>query len=91
MLVSLCVIAYNEEKALPRLLDDIRLQDYPHGDIEVVFVDDISTDGTKAVMESFAKEQNGFCRVIIQDSPKIYRPPLGIRLYWLQTEILLSA
>lgn len=27
MLVSLCVIAYNEEKALPRLLDDIRLQD----------------------------------------------------------------
>ncbi len=70
MLVSLCVIAYNEEQALPRLLDDIRLQDYPHGDIEVVFVDDISTDGTKAVMESFAKEQNGFCRVIIQDSPK---------------------
>lgn len=31
MLVSLCVIAYNEEKALPRLLDDIRLQDYPMG------------------------------------------------------------
>ncbi len=70
MLVSLCVIAYNEEKTLPALLDDIRLQDYPHGEIEVIFVDDVSTDGTKAVMESFAKEQNGFCRVLIEDSPK---------------------
>lgn len=70
MFVSLCVIAYNEEKTLPSLLDDIRLQDYPHGEIEVIFVDDVSTDGTKGVMEAFAREQNGFCRVLVEESPK---------------------
>lgn len=70
MLVSLCVIAYNEEKTIPKLFDDIRLQDYPHDRLEIVLVDDVSTDGTKAVMEAFAKEQNGFYRVVIEESPR---------------------
>ena len=54
MKISLAIVAYNEEKYLPRLLSDIEKQTYPHENIEIVFVDSASTDGTKKVMEEFA-------------------------------------
>lgn len=52
MLVSLCMIAYNESNALSGLFRDIALQDYPHDKIEVVFVDSMSTDDTKEKWKS---------------------------------------
>lgn len=70
MLVSLCVIAFNEQHTIKKLFEDIRRQDYPHSEMEIVLVDDLSTDDTKAVMQSFAKEENGFDSVIVADSPK---------------------
>ena len=53
-LVSVGVIAYNEEDRLRDVLADIVAQDFPHDRIEVLLVDSASTDGTKAVMELFA-------------------------------------
>ena len=50
MIVSLCMIAYNEADALSGLFKDISLQDYPHNKIEVVFVDSMSTDKTYDMM-----------------------------------------
>lgn len=70
MTVSFCVIAYNEENALPSLFQDIRNQDYPHEKMEVVLVDAMSTDRTRALMEAFAKEDNEFIRVQILENPK---------------------
>ena len=46
MLVSLCMIAYNESNALSGLFRDFALQDYPHDIIEVVFVDSLWHDGS---------------------------------------------
>ena len=60
MLVSLCMIAYNESNALSGLFRDIALQDYPHDKIEVVFVDSMSTDDTKEKMEKFRDTDYGF-------------------------------
>ena len=54
MKISLAVVAYNEEKYLPRLLSDVEKQTYPHEDIEIVLIDSASTDGTKRVMEELA-------------------------------------
>lgn len=65
MLVSLCMIAYNESKALKGLFRDISLQDYPHDQIEVVFVDSMSTDNTKEKMENFRDADYGFANVAI--------------------------
>ena len=48
MVVSLCMIAYNEAEAIQGLFSDISLQDYPHEKIEIVFVDSMSTDATYA-------------------------------------------
>ena len=70
MLVSFCVIAYNEEKAIPSIFQDIRNQDYPHDKMEIIFVNAMSEDRTRQLMEEFAKEDNGFRRVVVLDNPK---------------------
>lgn len=70
MTVSFCVIAYNEEKNMESLFSDIRKQDYPHDKMEIIFVNAMSTDKTKYLMEQFAKEENGFIRVRVIDNPK---------------------
>ena len=53
MKVSLAVVAYNEEKYLPSLLQDILEQTYPHEKTEVVFVDSMSEDATAKWMREF--------------------------------------
>ena len=65
MIVSLCMIAYNEKEAVDGLFGDIALQDYPHEKIEVVFIDSMSTDGTHEKMESFKNTDFGFLDVKI--------------------------
>ena len=70
MKVSVCVVAYNEEKALPKLLDCIRNQTFPHEKMEVVLIDGISEDRTKEIMLDFSKEDNGFYNVQVLDNPK---------------------
>ena len=70
MFVSVCIIAYNEEKALPSLLSDIAKQTYSHKDIEVVLVDSMSTDKTKEIMTNFATQNNDFKSILVKDNPK---------------------
>lgn len=70
MLISLCMIAYNEQDALDGLFKDIALQDYPHDQIEVVFVDSMSTDRTHQKMEEFKNTDFGFEKVTIVQCAK---------------------
>jgi cellulose synthase/poly-beta-1,6-N-acetylglucosamine synthase-like glycosyltransferase len=56
-LVSVIVPVRNEELLLPRLLDGLKTQTWPH--IEYLFVDDGSTDSSPALLEDF-KQQCGF-------------------------------
>ena len=73
-LVSVGVIAYNEESALSDLLDDLKAQDFPHERIEIILVDSASTDATKTLMHRFARANNapgmGFASVRVLDNPK---------------------
>ena len=39
MIVSIAVVAYNEEAYLPKLLEDILAQDYPKDKTEVLLID----------------------------------------------------
>ncbi len=50
--VSVIIAARNEELDLPATLDDLLAQDYPN--LEILVVEDGSTDGTRAVIESRA-------------------------------------
>jgi cellulose synthase/poly-beta-1,6-N-acetylglucosamine synthase-like glycosyltransferase len=47
--VSVLVPAYNEEEVIVRRLEDIAAMEYPREKIEVVLIDDCSTDGTSVV------------------------------------------
>ena len=69
--VSLCVVAYNEEAFLSRLLDDFCSQTYPHEFIEIVLVDGNSNDMTKKIMESFKNNLKGdFMSIKVIDNPR---------------------
>jgi len=70
MLVSFAIVAFNEEAYLPALLNDLKMQDYPHSKIEVLLIDSLSTDNTKRIMETFAAQDNGFFAVKVLDNPK---------------------
>ena len=72
MLITVCVIAYNEEKTLEKLLDQICCQDYDHSKMEIVLVNSNSTDSTEDIMNRFAKgnDKSGFYRVQILQNKK---------------------
>ena len=73
MIISVCVVAYNEERALPDLLECIKSQDYPHDKIEVVLIDSMSDDTTKTIMKRFSDENKDFKNIqiwIIQGKSK---------------------
>lgn len=70
MLVSLCVIAFNEEKVLNGLFRNISAQTYPHENIEVVLVDSNSTDTTRSMMEDFQNTKYNFKDVKIVTNNK---------------------
>lgn len=69
MKVSIAVVAYNEEKNLPRLLDDICAQDYPHEKLEVLLIDSGSTDATWRILEDFAQSALDFANVQLLCNP----------------------
>jgi glycosyltransferase involved in cell wall biosynthesis len=67
--ISFAVVAYNEEKTLPQLLEDLCRQDYPHEKIEVLLIDSLSTDGTRSLMEAFRDSRTDFQQVMVLDNP----------------------
>ena len=75
MLISLGIIAFNEEEYLPDLLNDILKQDFSLKNVELLFIDGNSSDKTKSIMESF-KEQNEsvFSKIEIFDNPSRWQP-----------------
>ncbi len=51
--ISIIIPAYNEEKYLPSCLKSISNLNYPKNDIELVIVDNGSTDSTRKIAESY--------------------------------------
>ncbi len=71
MNVSIGVVAYNEEKYLPGLLDDILSQTYPHHLIEILLIDSMSEDNTKQIMKCFQTDHGSeFRNIEVLDNPK---------------------
>ena len=52
MLSVICPI-YNEEKYIAKCIDSILAQDYPKDDLEVIFVDGMSTDRTREIVAEY--------------------------------------
>lgn len=62
-MVSVIIPIYNTENYLERCLESIRIQTYE--DMEVIMVDDGSTDSSRSIANSFAEKDNRF-RLFIQ-------------------------
>ncbi|MBI9014040.1 MAG: glycosyltransferase family 2 protein [Clostridiales bacterium] len=72
MIVSICVVAYNEQDYLNDLLMCICQQTYPHEFIEVVLIDSMSTDETALMMSEFKENHPEFWGVqVLKNEKKI--------------------
>lgn len=70
MLISLCVIALNEESTVGELLEDFAGQDYDKKKIEVILVDGGSKDKTPQIFEAFKREKGPlFADVAVLSNP----------------------
>lgn len=70
MIVSIGIIAYNEENTLPLLLEDIVSQDYPASGTEVILADSMSTDRTHQVMTDFQANHPEYLRCVITNNTR---------------------
>ncbi len=64
-MISIIVPVYNEEKYLPQCLDSLVNQTYQ--DLEIICVNDGSTDGSTAILEQYA-ERDTRIRVVCQEN-----------------------
>ncbi|HLZ92190.1 MAG TPA: glycosyltransferase family 2 protein [Candidatus Acidoferrum sp.] len=77
--VTVVVPCRNEEKHIVRCLESILANDYPKERLEILVVDGMSEDGTRAVVKSYG-ERHGMIRLV--DNPEKHIPVamnLGIR------------
>ena len=58
MIISIGIIALNEEEYLPQLLEDILVQTFSLNKIDFILIDSCSTDETKSIMEQFKEKNN---------------------------------
>jgi glycosyltransferase involved in cell wall biosynthesis len=71
MLISFIIIAYNAEKTLNGLFQNLFEQDYEHQNMELILVDSASTDSTAIMMQNFCKGFGPeFKRVCLLKNPK---------------------
>lgn len=60
-LVSIIIAAYNAEPYIENCLDSVLCQTY--GNLEIIIVDDASTDKTRAIVESYGKKDS---RIVLE-------------------------
>ena len=71
MLVSVIVGLLNEEKFLPRLIEDFKKQTYDHDEIELIFIDGMSKDSSWKILEDFKNSNQDFYDVVLLKNPKV--------------------
>lgn len=77
LLLSIIVPVYNAEKYLPNCLESIRESNYKN--IEVILVDDGSTDSSPSICDSYAYKDNRFNAIHVQNGGVSYARNIGIK------------
>ncbi len=81
MLVSVCIVAYNEAHSLPSIFKDLLNQTYSHKKTELVFIDNCSNDSTYNVLCNFAeKNKESFYGIKVLKSEKGHVLSAGLNL-----------
>lgn len=88
--MTFCVVMYNEEGYIGKLLENIKSQTYPHDKIELIFVDGKSTDSTKSIVADFIANATGYADIKLLDNDKrILCAGLNIGITNATTEIFI--
>lgn len=69
MILTIAIVAYNEEKFLPTLLGDIKKQNYDKAKTEILLIDSMSTDKTKEIMLNFKEDNPQYYNVNVLENP----------------------
>jgi cellulose synthase/poly-beta-1,6-N-acetylglucosamine synthase-like glycosyltransferase len=64
---SILIPAHNEEKVIAATIEAMLNLEYPKEKLEIIVIDDGSTDGTKSIIQQYAQKDP---RVILYDVPK---------------------
>jgi GT2 family glycosyltransferase len=64
-LLSVAIVARDEQDSLPALLRDLTAQDFPKQQTEVLLIDSMSSDETLLIMEQFRELQTGYHKVVV--------------------------
>ncbi len=89
--VTFGVIAYNEHRYLPDLLDDLLKQTYSKRRIDVILVDGNSSDGTWEIMQSFQRTYSAEYRDIkvLKNDRRIQPSGWNVVIKNTKTDVLL--
>jgi len=87
--VTVMVSCRNEKRHIKACLDSILAQDYPKDDLEVLVVDGMSDDGTRAIIEGYAMAHS-FIRML-DNSRRITPCALNIGIKNAQGDIVLRS
>ena len=68
-MVSVICPIYNEEKYIAQCIESVLAQDYPKEDLEVLFVDGMSSDRTREIVEAYTQQYTFW--TIPQQTPKM--------------------
>ena len=62
--ISVIIPAYNIEDLLEKCVDSVAAQDYPRELLQIIIIDDGSTDNTLAVCSEYCRGNNGMPRAL---------------------------
>ncbi len=71
LIISVGIVAYNEQNFLPSLLEEIYMQDYPKALTELLFINSMSTDDTEQIFKDFKlKHCDEYKNIVVLQNPK---------------------
>ena len=70
LMITICIPAFNEEKTITRTLTSVLQLDYPHDKVEVIVVNDGSSDNTQEITEQLIKNSSDRNIVLINQENK---------------------
>lgn len=71
IIMSVGIVAYNEESFIPALLEDILSQSFPKAQTELLFINSMSTDRTVEIFSEFKRAYDEeYKNILILDNPQ---------------------
>ena len=88
--LSVLIPAYNEEGNIGSCLESIKDSDYPASKLQIIVIDDASTDGTCAEVEQFKRKNKGLDITLLRGEHKGKSEALNLGLKHSRNELVMS-